>query len=97
MRRHLYFTMKETDELGILCPWPDLSPDAGIDAVRAAVAEVNAYVEKVKRDRELAVHRERALAAVPHVPPPRSAWRARWTMLKDRLGRRDRCGGRGSV
>lgn len=94
MKRHLSITIKEADELGIVCPWPDLSPDAGIDTVRAAVAEVVAYVDRVKRDRELSEHRERALAAVPVVrpaPPPPPSWRDRCRALLSRLG------GRGSV
>lgn len=98
MQRHLSFTVKEADELGIVFRWPDVPPDAGIDTVRAAVAQANAYVENVKREREISGHLARALVAVPDVPPPPPrSWRARcWAMLS-RLGRRDRLGPRGSV
>ena len=93
MRRHLSFTIREADELGISVWWPDVPPDAGIDAVRAAVAEVVGHVERVKREREREAHRQR-LGEVEQVRPPlpRRSWRARcWAAIKDRLG------GRGSV
>ncbi|RSY04019.1 hypothetical protein DAH81_24090 [Sphingomonas koreensis] len=95
LQRHLTFTVKEADDLGIVFRWPDVPPDAGIDTVRAAVAQANAYVESVKREREMSGHLARALAAVPDVPPPpQRSWPARCWAVLCRLGRGDR---RGSV
>lgn len=98
MERHLYFAVKEADKLGIVFRWPDVPPDASIYTVREAVAEVTAYIEMVKRDREREAHRERFRDAEQYQPTPKPSWRNRFgAMFASRLGRDDRDDMRGSV
>lgn len=85
---HLSLTLKEADQFGIWAWLPRLPDDADIDATRAAVAEVNAYVDTVKHRRETFAHCRRAGIKPRYVRPlPKLSWRTRWAMLRFRLGR----------
>lgn len=85
---HLSLTLKEADQLGIWAWLPRLPDDADIDATRAAVREVNAYVETVKRRRDLLAACRRAGVKPQLVPDlPKLGWRTRLAMLQFRLGR----------
>jgi len=98
MERHLKYTIQEADDLGLVIRWPDVPPDASIDTVRAAIAEVVAYVDRAKRDRLIIAERASVLAAaLENAPPQKWSWRWRlWAMLPW-PGRRDRNDARGSV
>lgn len=91
IRRHLSFTLKEADELGIWGWLPTLPDDAGIDATQAAVRQVATYVDAVKRRRETLAVCARA-GVEPQIIPkiPHVTWRTRWAMLRFRLGRAGR-------
>ena len=88
---HLSLTLKEADQLGIWAWLPRLPDSADIDATRAAVREVNTYVDTVKHRRETFAICRRA-GMKPHYfrPLPKLAWRTRWAMLCFRLGRAGR-------
>lgn len=91
IRFQLSLTLKETDELGIWAWLPNLPDHADIDAARAGVAEVVAYIETVKHRRETFAVCRRAGIKPGYVRPlPKLPWRTRWAMLRFRLGRSGR-------
>lgn len=91
IRFQLSLTLKEADQLGIWAWLPTLPDRAGIDAARAAVAEVVTYIETVKHRRETFAVCHRAGINPEYVRPlPNLPWHTRWAMLRFRLGRSGR-------
>lgn len=92
IRFQLSLTLKEADQLSIWAWLPSLPDYAGVDAARAAIAEVVTYIETVKHRREtFAICRRAGMTPTFVRPLPKLGWRTRLAMLRFRLDREWRC------